>query len=87
MIVKSEIIERVRGRRKISLFAAYMQVHSGTLHRWLKDNEEDGPLTRVKALVWMSKEFECDILDVLENDINDKNPAATKSIETKIIAK
>jgi len=77
MIVKSEIIERIRGRRKISLFAIYMQVHSGTLYRWLKENEEDGPLTRVKALLWMSKEFECEILDVLENDNNGKNPAAT----------
>lgn len=79
MIVMSEIIEQIRGRRKISLFATYIQVHSGTLYRWLKENEEDNPLTRVKALLWMSKEFECEILDVLENDINVKNPAAANS--------
>lgn len=50
MKLKTEIIERVNGRDDIkrSLLLAF-NVSRGSIWRFLKENQNDGPLTTVKA--------------------------------------
>lgn len=50
MKLKTEIIERLRGRRDIkNKIVQEMGIVKSTLWRWMLLNEEDGPLTAFKC--------------------------------------
>lgn len=66
MIIKQEVLERIRGRSKVTEFAGFMGITFTSMYRWMKANEPDGPLTTMKALTWMSQQFSLDIEDLVE---------------------
>lgn len=46
-----------KNRRCINLIALAMDAHSGTVERWLKENESDGDLTKAKVVEIISEEI------------------------------
>lgn len=65
MILKKEVIERVRGRKQVQEFATHMDTTQPTMYRWMESNKDEGPLTTHKSLTWLATELECDIEDLL----------------------
>lgn len=45
-----------KNRRCINLIALAMDAHSGTVERWIKENESDGDLTKAKVVEIISEE-------------------------------
>lgn len=66
MQLKSEIIERINGRIDLKRrLVDELSVHRQTLWRWLDENIEDGPLTKIKPLGIISESLNVPVEDLL----------------------
>lgn len=58
MKIRTDIIERIRGRKDIIwLIASAMGVTRLTVKTWLEKNQSDGPLTTYKVLAILREQF------------------------------
>lgn len=66
MRIRTDIIERINGRRDIKneIIKAFNTTRM-TLWRWLNENEPDGPLTTVKSLAIISESLKINQEEIL----------------------
>lgn len=82
MKLKTEIIERVRGRKEIvPLISAEMGVSKNTVKAWLKRNADDGWLTTFKVLAILR-----DKLGLTDDQILETGEPLTASKALKLFA-
>ena len=69
MILRKEIVERLKGRLDIKRqLRKILDVPNTTLWRWIEENKPNGPLTTFGALTAISKGLDLDVLDDLVTD-------------------
>lgn len=63
------IAEVSKNRKLINLIAIKRDSHSGTVERWLRENKDDGELTKISTIELISQETGLDNKQILsEND-------------------
>lgn len=68
MKLKVEIIERIKGRSDIKRnLVNASKLNRYSVWRWLNDNEEDGPLTKIKFLEIISEGLNLTIPELLND--------------------
>lgn len=69
MKIKSEVLEIINSPAKRSEIAAELGLGEQNIYRQLKANEDNGPLTKMKALEAISKISGVGVLEILEEAV------------------